>query len=85
MERYLTAPAGRPMREAIAFLVYDLILIVLAYTSTELWMTLVCALLSVIAAIRAIKLFASVMSLNDQLVEEDLGLRIDGPRDRPKA
>ncbi|WP_146165921.1 hypothetical protein [Stenotrophobium rhamnosiphilum] len=80
MKRHLTGPSRRPGREAIAFLVYDVILIALTCISPYRWMMLVCALLSAIAAIRAATLFAEFILHNDEIIEEDIGVRIDGPQ-----
>lgn len=64
----------------MCYVVYDLILIALACVSPELWITLLCALLSFIAAIRAITLFSSAILGHDAFVEKEFVLRINGPR-----
>jgi hypothetical protein len=70
----------RPVRQAIAYLIGDLILIALACLSSERWITLLFAFLSVLAGIRAITLFASVIFHRDEFIEEEFVLRIGVPR-----
>lgn len=81
MRHHVSAREKRARREAITFIVYDVILIALACISSDLLITLLCALFSAIAAIRAITLIAGIIVGREQLIEENFGVRINGSRD----
>jgi hypothetical protein len=80
MKSRMTARAERPVRQAFAYVIYDLILIALACLSTERWITLFCAFLSAFAAIKAITLFANAIFNRDEFIEDEFVLRIGIPR-----
>ena len=73
-------PTEQPARQAVVFLVYDLILVVLARVSPNTWITVPCVLLFAIAAIRAITLFAEAIFCSE-VIEEEFGLRLDESQD----
>lgn len=80
MKSRMAARAERPVRQAIAYIIYGLILMALACLSSERWITLLCAVLSAIAAIKVITLSVSAIFYRDEFIEDEFVLRIGIPR-----
>jgi hypothetical protein len=77
MKYLMTTRLQQPMQQGAVYLLYDLIFITLACLSHELWLTLLCAFLSALAAIKAISLFAHKIFYRDKLGAEAVAQGID--------
>ena len=72
MKPHNSEPGERRLREPISFLLYDLILIALAYMTADMVLKLLCIALSMLTAIRSIQLFADLMLSKNQYVDDEI-------------
>ena len=76
----MSTSTEKPVQKAVAYVVYDLILITLACISPDLWMRLLCIFLFAIATIRALSILTEAIFCSE-LIEEEFGLRLDESQD----